>query len=423
MLSKITLIRRITQGQADRMNITPWVIGALLLLAPIVQSYKLEVHRMEAPLALWTWVLPMILASCIASCYSAKHKLLAGLSYMILSALIFAIIHYINVAPGGVTHGNWSDPAKLSAAVTVFHSYLLTGSMPAIIGTALGFWFSKPKADVVDDLWPLSLFLLTIVCMPVFLHESWVRYFPDSDSRGFLQSRFIGIDPDELQFFTTGILLLIFAAIFFAYKQRLNISTVATMKIAKVLWLTTACVSVFGLIFGFLQPERLWFFAYSFLALILLSFPLSLAWFQVVLLSSDIFEKFESEYASLVWAFMGFIILGYLQCFKIFPVLYKWLKLKLAGDRQSGGIGLWVWPSTVLFLFLITLPVWSTVYLIINMLICLFPGIFLAGGLMILGYVKRDNMLVITGGTLMSILLLPAFQTGKNLLLRWQFLY
>jgi hypothetical protein len=144
----IALIRYMVQTWGNRMNIfgKPWTLGVLLILLGAVAGellvvfhdyvfYRLGINRNAILLALWA--LP-VLSSYIASYYSKKHKLLMGLSYVVLFPLIGTAAHYINGELGGAV-----DFAGLSGAAAIFKLYFGIGSILVILGTLLGLVLSK----------------------------------------------------------------------------------------------------------------------------------------------------------------------------------------------------------------------------------------------------------------------------------------
>lgn len=124
----------------------PWRLGLLLILAFAVLGelivllddyvfHRVGVSRNVLLLVLW---LSPILASYVASRYSERHKLLTGLSYVILFPLTGAAVHYISGALG------WAvDFVGLPGAMATFKLYFVVGSILVILGTILGLMFSK----------------------------------------------------------------------------------------------------------------------------------------------------------------------------------------------------------------------------------------------------------------------------------------
>ena len=138
------------QAWVNRMSMfgKPWALGVLLILAFAVLGellvifndyvfHRLGINRNALLLALWA--LP-ILASYIASYYSEKHKLLMGLSYLILFPLIGAAAHYINGELGGTV-----DFVGLYGSAATFKLYFGVGSILVILGTSLGLLLSKRR--------------------------------------------------------------------------------------------------------------------------------------------------------------------------------------------------------------------------------------------------------------------------------------
>ena len=128
----------------------PWTLGMLLILAFALFGELLVVfddyifHRVginRDALLLTLWTLP-ILASYIASYFSKKHKLLTGLSYMILFPLVGTMAHHINGKLGGTV-----DFVGLPADIATFKLYFGFGSILVILGTALGVIFSKRRLE------------------------------------------------------------------------------------------------------------------------------------------------------------------------------------------------------------------------------------------------------------------------------------
>jgi len=128
----------------------PWAIGILLILVYAVVGellvafhdyvfYRIGINRNAILIALWA--LP-VLSSYIASYYSKKHKILMGLSYLVLFPVIGAAAHYINGTLGGKV-----DLAGLSGAVITFKINFVIGSILVILGTLLGLMLSKNRKN------------------------------------------------------------------------------------------------------------------------------------------------------------------------------------------------------------------------------------------------------------------------------------
>ena len=139
------------QSWANKMGVfgKPWSLGVLFILAYAVLGelivlldgyvfYRVGLNRIALLMVLW--ILP-ILASYVASRYSERHKLLMGLSYVILSPLIGAVVHYISGELGGTVDFVGSHGAKV-----VFKVYLVIDSILVILGTALGLVLSKQNS-------------------------------------------------------------------------------------------------------------------------------------------------------------------------------------------------------------------------------------------------------------------------------------
>ena len=123
-----------------------WCLGLSILIFFIVFSEMTVVfneyifHRLGINrnfLLTTLWFLPLV-ASFVAAYYSEKHKLIYGLSYIILLPLLGALIHYINGELGGVI-----DFRGVPAAVMTFKIYLVLGSVIITVGTILGIAFSN----------------------------------------------------------------------------------------------------------------------------------------------------------------------------------------------------------------------------------------------------------------------------------------
>ena len=111
------------------------VFGELIVLLDDYVFVRVGVSRNSLLLALW--LLPL-LAPCVTSYFSNKHKLLLSLSYMIFFPLIVASVHYISVEVGGAV-----DFVGFAGAVAVFKLYFALGSGPIILGAVLGLMLSK----------------------------------------------------------------------------------------------------------------------------------------------------------------------------------------------------------------------------------------------------------------------------------------
>lgn len=123
-----------------------WAIGLLLVLMFVLLTEILMIFddyvfvRLGMTLdriLLVLWTLPLA-ASYVAARYSAKRKLLAGLSLTMLFPAFGAIAHYLNGALGGTV-----DFVGLSGALVTFKVYLAIGGVLMVTGTLLGLLFSK----------------------------------------------------------------------------------------------------------------------------------------------------------------------------------------------------------------------------------------------------------------------------------------
>ena len=111
------------------------VLGELSVLFGDYVFHRVGINRNALLLVLW--ILPT-LAAYVASRYSERHKLLMGLSYVIVFPLIGAVVHYISGQLGGVV-----DFDGLPGIMATFKLYLGVGSILVILGTALGLVLSK----------------------------------------------------------------------------------------------------------------------------------------------------------------------------------------------------------------------------------------------------------------------------------------
>jgi len=131
-----------------------WELGVLLVLAFAVLGelivafddyvfYRLGMDRNLLLLVLWS---APLLASCIASYYSERLKLLAGLSFHVVFPVMKTVAHYVNGELGGAV-----DFVGPSGALIAFKVYLGVGSILVIVGTAIGLAFSRRNLhDPVD---------------------------------------------------------------------------------------------------------------------------------------------------------------------------------------------------------------------------------------------------------------------------------
>jgi hypothetical protein len=124
----------------------PWAVGMLLILTFAVLGelftvfndyvfHRLGLNRNAVMTVLW--VLPFF-AAYFASRYSETHKVLTGLSFMLLFPLVGSVAHYINGELGGPV-----DFVGLSGAALIFKLYFAVGSILVIAGTLLGLLLSK----------------------------------------------------------------------------------------------------------------------------------------------------------------------------------------------------------------------------------------------------------------------------------------
>ena len=128
-----------------------WTIGVLLLLIAVVlgelsvlfDDYvfrRIGINRNY--LLVFLWLFPLG-AAFIASCYSSKYKIVAGLSYALIFPLLAAIGHFISSEMGGAI-----DFIGVSGAIVYFKINFVIGMFFIMVGTFVGFLFSmKGKSN------------------------------------------------------------------------------------------------------------------------------------------------------------------------------------------------------------------------------------------------------------------------------------
>ena len=126
-----------------------WTLGIFILvmssalgeLSLVFDDYVFHRIGIARNAFIWSsWLLPLV-AAFLAARYSQAHKLLAGLSYLILLPLIGSIAHYINGELGGAV-----DFTGLPGAVATFKIYFGIGSIVVPISTFLGIALSRKKS-------------------------------------------------------------------------------------------------------------------------------------------------------------------------------------------------------------------------------------------------------------------------------------
>lgn len=139
-----------TQPLGDELNYLgkAWGLGVLLILAFAIVGELLVAfddyvfHRLGVDRNLTLsilWVLPLV-AAYVAARYSPQHKLLAGLSYLLILPFVGAAAHFVS----GVL-GTTVDFKGLSGARLVFGMDLAIGSLLIVTGTFVGVLLSRPK--------------------------------------------------------------------------------------------------------------------------------------------------------------------------------------------------------------------------------------------------------------------------------------
>ena len=126
-------------------SIVPWVSGALLILVSALLELAMDFPLKELVL----WVLPLLAASCIASCYSPRHKLLAGLSYMILFPLILVVTECLHEIRTIIISDGWIN--GIGSIIHFFCAYWAIGCIPVFAGSLLGLGLSKFKVGAFGN--------------------------------------------------------------------------------------------------------------------------------------------------------------------------------------------------------------------------------------------------------------------------------
>jgi hypothetical protein len=115
------------------------LVGELSVLFNNYVFHRLGINRTVFLSALW--ILPLI-AAFIASYFSERHKLLAGLSYTIMLPLLGSTAHFVSGELGATI-----DFAGLAGALVIFKIYLVMGAVTGAAGTALGLLLSRERGN------------------------------------------------------------------------------------------------------------------------------------------------------------------------------------------------------------------------------------------------------------------------------------
>ena len=135
-------------------SIVPWVSGTLLILVSALPGLALDFSMKELVL----WMLPLLAASCIASCYSPRHKLLAGLSYMILFPLILVVTECLHEIRTVIISDGWINGVE--SIIRFFCAYWAICCIPVLIGSLLGLGLSKFKVGAFGNPYLFGYFLV-----------------------------------------------------------------------------------------------------------------------------------------------------------------------------------------------------------------------------------------------------------------------
>ena len=150
-------------GGKNITSIMPWVSGAVLILISTLLSLRWNHYKELVFICLWT--LPLLVASYCASCYSSRHKLLAGLSYLIFFPLLLTVVGCLNGAEAGIISLGWIDGFK--EIIRFFCIYLVIGCIPVFTGTMLGLGVSRLAVGAFGDPHTFGLFLVTATLLVV----------------------------------------------------------------------------------------------------------------------------------------------------------------------------------------------------------------------------------------------------------------
>ena len=125
-------------------SIAPWASGALLILVSALLGLALDFFLKELVL----WVLPLLVASYTAYFYSPRYKLLAGLSYMILSPLILVVTERLHEVRTVIMSDGWINGVE--SIIQFFCAYWVIGCIPVFIGSLLGLGLSMVRVRLQE---------------------------------------------------------------------------------------------------------------------------------------------------------------------------------------------------------------------------------------------------------------------------------
>lgn len=111
------------------------LIGELVVAFNDYVFFRLGINRTVFLFVLW--LLP-VAAAFIATYFSKRNRLLAGLSYAIALPLLGSSAHLLSGLLGVPV-----DFVGFSGAVVTFKIYLVLGILTSVVGTALGLAFSR----------------------------------------------------------------------------------------------------------------------------------------------------------------------------------------------------------------------------------------------------------------------------------------
>lgn len=113
------------------------LIGELAVAFNDYVFYRLGINRTVFMFALW--LLP-VASAFIATYFSKRSRLLAGLSYAIVLPLLGSSAHLLSWRLGVPV-----DFAGFGGAVVTFKIYLALGTLTSVVGTALGLAFPRKQ--------------------------------------------------------------------------------------------------------------------------------------------------------------------------------------------------------------------------------------------------------------------------------------
>jgi len=125
-----------------------WSLGFIVILLFIILSelsfffgeylfHRLGISRNLVLILLWG--LPL-LAAFLTSYYAREHKLILGLSFLLIVPLLGTAAHYSNWKIGAAV-----DFGGVSGAIAILKIYFVINSLLVLIGTGLGLLLSKTK--------------------------------------------------------------------------------------------------------------------------------------------------------------------------------------------------------------------------------------------------------------------------------------